>query len=340
MRKVQMVYSNMKYKDSVNSEESDDRTTKFYNKEMLVEVEDKKDIGPAYELQGIEFPFGYEFVRKATMREINFGEKDLTGEKLSIAGTETVRKGFKICKHCGKIQLPNKPPQHTKYCRVLKDAKTNPLQESYEECLFLYRQFQTEAIRILVPSTSLDSTKVRVESFVAAFMLGMKKKFGNIDHLGTCVSEVPVPDADYKNLYLVIYDTVPGGTGYLRQLMNDKHGMVDVMQLAVDAMENCTCRDDENKDGCYKCLYAYRQSQHIGEISRRTALSMFKSILAGKNNLHKARLGRFTRIDWSCRRSLFRRPSCRYVRPRSLYACRISLIPGKCYRFGRSVRNS
>ena len=69
--------------------------------------------------------------------------------------------------------------------------------------------------------------------------------------------------------------------------MNDKHGMVDVMQLAVDAMENCTCRDDENKDGCYKCLYAYRQSQHIGEISRRTALSMFKSILAGKNNLHK-----------------------------------------------------
>ena len=287
MLKVQMVYSNMKYKDSVNSEESDDRTTKFYNKEMLVEVEDKKDIGPAYELQGIEFPFGYEFVRKATMREINFGEKDLTGEKLSIAGTETVCKGFKICKHCGKIQLPNKPPQHTKYCRVLKDAKTNPLQESYEECLFLYRQFQTEAIRILVPSTSLDSTKVRVESFVAAFMLGMKKKFGNIDHLGTCVSEVPVPDADYKNLYLVIYDTVPGGTGYLRQLMNDKHGMVDVMQLAVDAMENCTCRDDENKDGCYKCLYAYRQSQHIGEISRRTALSMFKSILAGKNNLHK-----------------------------------------------------
>lgn len=287
MLKVQMVYSNMKYKDSVNSEDSDDRTTKFYNKEMLVEVQDERDIESAYRMDNSEFPFGYEFVRKATMREINFGEKDLTGEKLYVAGEEAVRKGFTICKHCGKIQLPNKPPQHTRYCRVVKDAKTGMLQEPYEECLFLYRQFTTEAIRILVPATSLDTSKVRVESFVAAFMLGMKKKFGNIDHLRASVSEVPVPDADYRKQYLVIYDTVPGGTGYLRQLMNDRHGMIDVLQMAVNAMENCSCKEDVNKDGCYKCLYAYRQSQHIGEISRRSALSMFKSILSGKDNLEK-----------------------------------------------------
>ncbi len=287
MLKVQMVYSNMRYKDSVNAEDSDDRTTKFYNKEMLVEIDDDNYIDPAYRMDNAEFPFGYEFVKKATMREINFGEKDLTGEKLCVAGGEAVRKGFSICKFCGKVQIPNKSPQHTRYCRVIKDTKMNPIQEPYEECLFLYRQFTTEAIRILVPATSLDTSNVRVESFVAAFMLGMKKKFGNIDHLGATVSEVPVPDADYKNQYLVIYDTVPGGTGYLRQLMNDKHGMIDVMQLAVDTMETCSCKDDENKDGCYKCLYAYRQSQHIGEISRRSALSMFKSILSGKGNLQK-----------------------------------------------------
>lgn len=289
MLKVQMVYSNMKYKESISSDDSDDRTTKFYNKEMLVEVEDDKDIDPAYRIEKAEFPFGYEFVKKATLREINFGERDLSGEKLFVAGEESVRKGFAVCKYCGKIQLPNRPPQHTRYCLMVKDARTNPLQEPYEECLFLYRQFTTEAIRILVPATSLDTSRVRVESFVAAFMLGMKKKFGNIDHLGATVSQEPIPDADYRNQYLVIYDTVPGGTGYLRQLMNDRHGMIDVMQLAVDTMEKCTCREDEHKDGCYKCLYAYRQSQHIGEISRRAALSMFKSILSGKNSLQKIR---------------------------------------------------
>lgn len=289
MLKVQMVYSNMKYRESISGDESDDRATKFYNKEMSVEVEDDKDIDPAYRMDNAEFPFGYELVKKVTMREINYGEKDLSGEKLSVAGEEAVRKGFTVCKYCGKIQLPNKPPQHTGYCRVLKDAKINAMQEPYEECLFLYRQFTTEAIRILVPATSLETSRVRVESFVAAFMLGMKKKFGNIDHLGATVSQEPIPDADYRNQYLVIYDMVPGGTGYLRQLMNDRHGMIDVMQLAVDTMEKCTCREDEHKDGCYKCLYAYRQSQHIGEISRRAALSMFKSILSGKNSLQKIR---------------------------------------------------
>ena len=29
-----------------------------------------------------------------------------------------------------------------------------------------------------------------------------------------------------------------------------------------------------------------------------------------------------------------------FGRPRSLYACRIGLVPSECYRFGRSVRNS
>lgn len=287
MLKVQMVYSTMKYRDSLNSDDSDDRSTKFYNKEMLVEVDDDKDIGIAYTMDAKEFPFGYEYVRKATMREINFGEKDISGEKLFVAGGESVRKGFRVCKECGKIQPPKKAPQHTKYCRVVKEAKTNPMMDSYEECLFLYRQFTTEAIRILVPATSMDTSKVRVESFVAAFMLGMKEKFGNIDHLRSCVSEVPVPDADYRKQYLVIYDSVPGGTGYLRQLMNEKNGMIDVIEKAVDKMEHCICKDDERKDGCYKCLYAYRQSQHIGEISRRSALSMFTSILAGKDTLKK-----------------------------------------------------
>ncbi|MDY3301607.1 MAG: hypothetical protein SOX30_03820, partial [Lachnospiraceae bacterium] len=81
-----------------------------------------------------------------------------------------------------------------------------PMEDSFEDCLFLYREFHTEALRILVPATTQDSSNVRQESFVAAFMLGLKEKFGNVDHLNACISEVPVPDADYRKQYLVIYD--------------------------------------------------------------------------------------------------------------------------------------
>lgn len=101
------------------------------------------------------------------------------------------------------------------------------------------------------------------------------------------VSEVPVPDADYRKQYLVIYDSVPGGTGYLKQLMHEKNALIEIFEKALHVMENCSCKDDPQKDGCYHCLYAYRQSQQIGNISRTTAIRILKSILSGKDNVQK-----------------------------------------------------
>lgn len=282
MFKVQMVYSNMKEEDSQISDDSEDRASMFYDKELLVEVDEDKDVIQAFEMDNKEFKWGYEFLQKATMREINFGEQSITGDKLLVAGHEGVRKGFTICKYCGKIQIQGEQPKHSRFCKMVKDKTI--VTDPYEECLFLYREFETEALRLLIPATTMDATNVRVESFVAAFMLGMKKKFGNVDHLRATVSEVPVPEADYRKQYLVIYDSVPGGTGYLKQLMNEENGIIDVFEGALETMEHCSCNDDPQKDGCYKCLYAYRQSQHIGEISRDSAIALLKTILSGKEN--------------------------------------------------------
>ena len=202
-----------------------------------------------------------------------------------MSGVEDVRKGFKICKYCGKIQPDHGKEVHTFYCKTRKmPAFSN---DPFEECLFLYREFATEALRILIPATTMDSSNVRTESFTAAFMLGMKEYFGNVDHLRATVSEVPVPDADYRKQYLVIYDSVPGGTGYLKQLMNEKNSLIDIFERALQKLEQCSCKEDPQKDGCYHCLYAYRQSQNIGNISRSTAIRILRSILSGKDNLTK-----------------------------------------------------
>ena len=285
MLKVQMVYSNMDYTKSLISDESDDRSNVFYCKQLLVDVDEDHDISSAYQMDNEEFAFGYEFVKKATLREINFGESDMVGEKLSVSGVEDVRKGFKICKYCGKIQPDHGKEVHTFYCKTRKmPAFSN---DPFEECLFLYREFATEALRILIPATTMDSSNVRTESFTAAFMLGMKEYFGNVDHLRATVSEVPVPDADYRKQYLVIYDSVPGGTGYLKQLMNEKNSLIDIFERALQKLEQCSCKEDPQKDGCYHCLYAYRQSQNIGNISRSTAIRILRSILSGKDNLTK-----------------------------------------------------
>lgn len=286
MLKVQMVYSNMDYTKSMINDESDDRNNVFYCKQLLVDVDEDHDISSAYRMDNEDFPFGYEFVRKATLREINFGESDMTGEKLSVSGVEEVRKGFRICKYCGKIQYEGRKANHSFACKTRK-MPTLMQADAYEECLFLYREFSTEILRLLVPATTLDSSSVKMESFVAAFMLGMKEYFGNVDHLRATVSEVPVPEADYRKQYLVIYDSVPGGTGYLKQLMHEKNALIEIFEKALHVMENCSCKDDPQKDGCYHCLYAYRQSQQIGNISRTTAIRILKSILSGKDNVQK-----------------------------------------------------
>jgi len=284
MLKVRMVYSHMRYDRAQIDDESDDRSTVFYCRQLLVDVDEENDVVKAYRMDNRDFSFGYEFVRKATIREINFGEKDIQGERLTVAGVEEVRKGFRVCRECGKLQADNSAaPDHAPLCSAKHPRPGVP--DPIEECLFLYREFITEVLRILVPSTSLDFEQKKKESFVAAFMLGMKEYFGNVDHLRAAVCEVPVPDTGFRKQYLVIYDTVPGGTGYLKQLLQNECSLVDILEKALAVLENCTCKEDPQKDGCYRCLYAYQQSQNIGRISRKSAIRLLKQILGGKDNL-------------------------------------------------------
>lgn len=190
---------------------------------------------------------------------------------MSVSDVEEVRNGFRICKYCGKIQFENGKANHSYACKTRKMPALMQT-DAYEECLFLYREFSTEILRLLVPATTMDSSSVKMESFVAAFMLGMKEYFGNVDHLRATVSEIPVPDADYRKQYLVIYDSVPGGTGYLKQLMHEKNALIEIFEKALHVMENCSCKDRSAERWMLSLLVRLRQSQQIGHISRTTVL--------------------------------------------------------------------
>lgn len=302
MLKVKMVYSNDSYENSLINDSSDDRNNVFYCKQLLVNIDEnnKKDI-IAYEMRNNTYTFGYEYIKKANLKEINFGEMEMNGETLRVAGREEVRKGFKICTYCGKLQPKDnkKRSVHTRYCTGRKDNDKSDA-EIYEDCLFLYREINTEILRILIPVTTEDLDDKRRESFIAAFMFGMKLYFGNVDHLKAAVIEEPVPEGGYSKQYLVIYDTVPGGTGYLKQLIMKDNAMVEVLEKALYALESCNCHKEIDvygnaKDGCYHCLYAYRQGRGNSNISRTTAIEIFKEILAGKNT--KKRIDVISMID-------------------------------------------
>lgn len=284
MIRMRQVFATTSDRDSRISDDSDNREPAFYNKQMMIRYK-PSDIAEAYRIDSDDLPFGLEFLRRVHLREINFGERTDIGENLTIAGVESARKGFIICKHCGKVQNHRKEIRHTLWC----PARKKESDENLTECVYLYREFSSEAIQMLLPVTTFEGSERKLHSFVAALHLGLKRKFrGNIDHLQTSLHEEPAPGSTYRKKKLVLYDTVPGGTGYLKQLMRSEHPLLQVFELANDILNRCSCNRDSGKDGCYKCLFAYRHSYHMAGTSRETAKEMLTEILKYKDKMIRA----------------------------------------------------
>jgi len=263
-------------------DDSDEREPEFFHKQILLDMAESS-VEAAFKVSDEDFPFGMEFVQKVTFREMNFGKRDNTGETLWIAGKEFPKNGFAVCRGCGKVQGGEKPP-HTMTCSK-KDA--DPA-KNILDFLYLYREFTSEALRILLPAKPLSWPDRKLHSFTAAFYLGLKKRFeGNIDHLRATIHEEPSPDHQYRKRYLVLYDMVPGGTGYLKELMQNEQPLMDVFQMALDVLKACGCNQDPEKDGCYRCLYAYRNNYERNNTSRDTAIELLSEILKHREHLVK-----------------------------------------------------
>ena len=282
MIRMRQVIATTSDRESRIQDDHDEREPEFFHKQILLDM-DESSVEAAFKISDDDFPFGMEFVRKVTFREMNFGKRDNTGETLLIAGKEFPKDGFAICRGCGKVQ-GTKEFKHTLTCpKKDADPKKNIL-----DFLYLYREFSSQALRILLPAKPLSWSDRNLHSFTAALYLGLKKKFeGNIDHLRTTIHEEPSPDHHYRKRYLVLYDMVPGGTGYLKELMQNEQPLMDVFQMALDTLKACGCHQDPEKDGCYRCLYAYRNNFERNNTSRDTAIDLLSEILKRRDHLVK-----------------------------------------------------
>lgn len=80
----------------------------------------------------------------------------------------------------------------------------------------------------------------------------------------------------------MIYDSVPGGTGYLQQLLaGDADTLTEVLAAAHAAIRDCECRNNPELDGCYRCVFHYRQGRNRRHISRAAALEILHELVEG-----------------------------------------------------------
>jgi len=270
MLRLKQVYANTADRKSRILDDSDDRARQFFTRQLLIDF-DPHAITAAWRVDKEDWPFGFEFISRADFREINTGQSDDNSLEVTIAGQEKKRKGFKLCHYCGMVQGGAK--QKEQYHAISCTARNKDKASNLIEGLYLYREFSSEAIRILLPITDGTQADIIENSFVAALQLGLKEKFGGqIDHLRVAGNVEPDADTGISKRFLVIYDSIPGGTGYLKQLMTDQDALLEVLiDYAMPVLEQCSCVQKEGADGCYKCLYVYRNSRDMKTISRQEA---------------------------------------------------------------------
>jgi DEAD/DEAH box helicase domain-containing protein len=141
-------------------------------------------------------------------------------------------------------------------------------------------------MRLFLPDSAFGDSEGCVQSFIAAVQMGLEERFkGSVDHL-RIARDISIADGkETPRQYLVIYDSVPGGTGYLKELMRDAAPLFEVFQLALTKLNACGCNNDEQKDGCYACLYGYHNSHERKHVSRRTAAKLLAEIVSHQGAL-------------------------------------------------------
>ncbi|AXE34647.1 DEAD/DEAH box helicase [Chromobacterium phragmitis] len=271
---------------------ADDREPKYYVRQLMADFQSNQ-VREAWQIGSGTLPFGFEFISRVTFRDVNFGEIAKPGETFKVADKETARPGFRLCRHCGKVQKPPKrgtdSAEQTHAFDCPKHGNNDPA--NLLECLYLYREFESEALRILVPYTKNGVDGRVVQSFMAALQLGLKRRFGGkVDHLRMVLQDEPGKNGGPRKHYVMLYDSVPGGTGYLHQLLaHDAGTLADVLRMALEAVMTCSCNTDPEKDGCYRCLYQYRLGRNMEQVSRDNAKAVLTELVCA--------LGQLERVD-------------------------------------------
>ncbi|WP_431817961.1 DEAD/DEAH box helicase [Gordonia jacobaea] len=282
LRKVSAVH---RLDDVLIDEEAEDRTRTFFGTVGGVDIE-PQDIAQAWRLRGAIF--GAEYAKSATIRTVNTGFGDAPGETITIAGDQRNAPGFTTCEHCGVVASRNTPiadVRHRGYCVTRRGGD-----EKWTR-LLLSHELRTQAVRLLLP-VSLLNFETTLASFKGALLLGLRKDFGgDPQHLSVVASSMTDAEGATRR-FLVLHDTVPGGTGYLDRF-GEPERMRRILTLARDTLAECPCRTEELR-ACHRCLYGVLPARDMTHASRESALALLDDFL-GQWDVE--RIGTVTGID-------------------------------------------
>ena len=246
--------------------------------------------------------FGAELARETRIRFLNFGSVERPGATIKVSGLEVAAPRFATCRHCGIVKgarptAPGRDTRHLGWCKTRSAVK-----EQWEE-LALVHELTTDAIRMLVPVAVVEAQE-RLATFQAILRLGLRVSFGgDPDHLRVVTADMParaghsagvpaghsaghtgVPAGATTTLegvrrrFVVLYDTIPGGTGYLDRLA-DPDRLRDILLGARALIAACPCKD-EGLLACHRCLLGVTDRPSVSLVTRPLALEQLDELLS------------------------------------------------------------
>ncbi|GAA4957400.1 DEAD/DEAH box helicase [Yinghuangia aomiensis] len=241
--------------------------------------------------------FGWDFTRRATVRHINAGVVRGDGPARPVAGLDVQVNPFWVCAACGYASPDGGPVQgapgplgksenyHRPWC-----PRRGVFGGRDDLRLLLAHQLHTEAVRILVPAVTAY-TDERMASFKAALLAGIARSYGgDPDHLRIEPAYMPdgAPGEGGCRNYLVVYDRLPGGTGYLHRLASPE-GMREVLSRSRELIASCRCAAaaDEARPACHLCLLRYVADDEYRLVSRDQALDIIAELLGDEGEAWK-----------------------------------------------------
>lgn len=176
--------------------------------------------------------------------------------------------GFYLCKSCGYGTLNEKPKAH-------KNPSGLKCSGTFEKAALGY-DFETDILEISFENafTKKDLPKGYWESLMYSIIEGM-----------SAALEIDRNDIDGTihinkdlNRSIILFDTVPGGAGHVKRMLDEKLFMMALKQ-ALSIVSNCNCGGENKDTSCYSCLRNYYNQYCHDDLRRDYAIEALNSIL-------------------------------------------------------------
>ncbi|MFI0895906.1 DEAD/DEAH box helicase [Streptomyces sp. NPDC020983] len=273
-------------------DDRESRSSTRYTTVTAVDI-DPQDIRRTWRHQ--KATFGVDHVRKAVIRRFNLGKRRNGRRNDTLfAGAEVAVTGFTVCPRCGGAtdREPGRGParetsspsllgreelaHHRPWCPTRRrDKQAAPR----DVRVITATEHTTEALRILLPAATLNVPE-RLASFSAALHLGLALRYGGDPaHIRSTAATEPDRETGLTRNHLVLYDALPGGTGYLQRLVDrDGEEFRTVLAAAQLGLRACPCKDTPRR-ACHRCLLGYAPERDYKDLDRREALWMLDTLL-------------------------------------------------------------